>query len=104
MHVGCLQGLMSGMLVCQCCLQQCQLLMQSCRLSLLPVLLHDAANLFTKSPAVSVSHTCTMACKDPQHAVGQMLSAQCFIHTRVSLELQQHALMNLADLSQALAT
>ena len=74
MHVGCLQGLLSGMLVCQCCLQQCQLLMQSCRLSLLAVLLCCAAdytaNLFTKSPAVSVLHTCTMACKSPQRAVG----------------------------------
>lgn len=70
MHVGCLQGLLSGMLVCQCCLQQCQLLMQSCRLSLLAVLLHYTANLFTKSPAVSVLHTCTMACKSPQRAVG----------------------------------
>ena len=28
------------------------------------------ADLFTKSPAVSVLHTCTMACKSPQRAVG----------------------------------
>ncbi len=69
MHVGCLQGLLSGMLVCQCCLQQCQLLMQSCRLSLLPVLLHNTANLVPKSPAVSLSHGCTMACKDAERTI-----------------------------------
>ena len=33
----------------------------------------------------------------------QVLPAQCFIHTVAFHELQQHALMNLADLSQALA-
>ncbi len=102
MHVGCLQGLLSGMLVCQCCLQQCQLLMQSCRLSLLPVLLYHTANLFTKAPAVSVSRTSIMACKDPQRAIGH----RCFLlNTSYTHEcLLQHALMNLADLSQALAT
>ena len=74
MHVGCLQGLLSGMLVSQCCLQQCELLMQSRCLSLLPVLLHHTANLFTRLLAVSESHTCTMACKDSQCGIGH----RCF--------------------------